>query len=134
MIRRPQELLPIARHIAAARNRGMQQPGSSPRYEREYAYHPRGESRRNGYFVAQLLGQAVHHLIGFLSDGFLHLHLQYEVRAALQVQTEVDLLGEIVLKLRERRWKCRQSEQSIDAEKDHRQDEQRFPLQIRVHD
>jgi hypothetical protein len=46
----------------------------------------------------------------------------------------MDLLAYIVLYLRERRWKCRQSEQSIDAEKDHRQDEQRFPLQIGIHD
>ena len=43
-------------------------------------------------FVAQLLGQPVHHLIGFLRDGFLHLYLQHQVRAALQVQAEMDLL------------------------------------------
>ena len=84
--------------------------------------------------VAQLLRQTVHHLVGFLRDRFLHLHLQHEVRAALQVQAEFDLLAEIVFDLRDRSGEGRKSDQSIDAEKDHRKNKQRFPLQIRIHD
>jgi len=89
--------IPTSCRIAAAQNRGMQTPVPNPRCAPECAYRPHGEFRRNEYFIAQLLRQTVDHLVGFLRDRFLHLHLQHEVRAALQVQAEFDLLAEIAL-------------------------------------
>ena len=38
-------------------------------------------------FVAQQGGDVIDCLIGFLADGFLHLHLKNQVRAALQIQS-----------------------------------------------
>ena len=45
--------------------------------------------------VAQQRREMVEGLVGFLADGFLHLHLQDQVRAALQVQAELDALRKI---------------------------------------
>jgi len=85
-------------------------------------------------FVAQLFRQAVHHLVGFLRDGLLYLHLQNQVRAALQIQAELDLSAEVVFDLRHRGRKVRQADESVNADKDYRRDEHCFPLQIRIHD
>src|SRR5258707_9460883 len=52
-------------------------------------------------FRAKLAGQTVHRLVRLLRDGFLHLPLKNQVRAALQVETQLDLVGEIVFQLRE---------------------------------
>ena len=71
-------------------------------------------------FVAQLFGQPVHHLIGFLRDGFLHLNLQDEVGAALQVEAKPDLLAEVVLDLGHGGGESREPDQSINADKNHR--------------
>ena len=54
---------------------------------------------------AELRGEAVNRLVGFLADGFLHLHLENEVRAALQIEPELDLVAEILLHLRPGRRK-----------------------------
>ncbi len=54
--------------------------------------------------VAQLRGQVIERLIGLLADGLVHLHLQDQVRAALQVQAQLDALPEIVAQLRQPRW------------------------------
>ena len=50
-------------------------------------------------FRAHLAGQPVHGLIRLLRDGFLRLHLQNQVRAALQVQTQFDLTAEIIFQI-----------------------------------
>ena len=46
---------------------------------------------------AHLADQPVDGLIGFLRDGFLRLHLQDQVRAALQVEAELDLVAKLSL-------------------------------------
>ena len=40
--------------------------------------------------VAELRGQMIERLIGLLADGLVHLHLQDQMRAALQVQAQLD--------------------------------------------
>src|SRR6266403_305189 len=65
---------------------------------------------------AQLVGQTVDRLVRFLGNGFLHLHLENQVRAALQVEAELNLTAEIVLHLRERFGKIRQTDKVIDTE------------------
>ena len=64
--------------------------------------------------VTQLTFEAVHHLICFLRDGVLHLDLQYQVRATLQVKTELDLVTEVVFDLRDGCRKRRQPDQQIE--------------------
>ena len=46
---------------------------------------------------AQLRRQAIYGLVGLLRDGFLHLNLEDQVRAALQVKTELNLVLEVGL-------------------------------------
>ena len=45
---------------------------------------------------AQLSDKAVNGLVRFLGNGFLHLHLKNQVRAALEVQAQPDLVAEII--------------------------------------
>ena len=90
------------------------------------------------FIVADALGahlrrQSVDGLVGFLSDGFLHLHLENQVRAALQVQPQLDLPREIVLDLREGRREGRQAKNEKDTDQNDTEDENSFPLQIRIH-
>jgi len=66
--------------------------------------------------IAQLPVEAIHHLVRFLRDGVLHLHLKNQVRAALQVEPELDLVPEVVLDLRDGSGECRQPDQQIDRE------------------
>ena len=53
--------------------------------------------------------------------------------AALEVEAELNLLFEIVFRLREGRRERRIAEKEIETENDDRQNEQRFPLEIRIH-
>ena len=55
------------------------------------------------------------------------------MRAALQVQTELDLVLEVGLEGRERRGEVWIADHGIDAQQNDCEDEQSFPLQIRVH-
>ena len=84
-------------------------------------------------FSSELRGQAVHGLIGFLRDGFLHLDLQDQVRAALQVEAELDLARKIIFYLRDGSGEDRVAHKNVDARKNDNQDERRFVLQIRSH-
>src|SRR5262249_43800330 len=79
-------------------------------------------------FVAQLPVEPVHHLIRFLRDSVLDLHLKNQVCTALQVKTELDLTAEVVLHLRNGRWKRRQSNQKIDGQQNNENNEDNFPL------
>ena len=54
--------------------------------------------------AAQPGGHALDHLVGLLRDGLLHLHLNHELRAALQVEPELDLVSEIIFQLRRETW------------------------------
>ncbi len=84
-------------------------------------------------FRAQLVGQAVDRLIGLLRYGFLHLHLQNQVRAALQIQPELDLVREVRFQVRHRGRKRRHAQQAIEAPENDDNDKNGFPLQIRMH-
>src|SRR5205807_10136517 len=84
-------------------------------------------------FRAQQGGQAVHGRVRLLRDGFLDLNLEDEVRAALEVEAELDLFGEIVLHPRDRGREHRVAEKEIDTEQNDGEDEKRFPLQIGIH-
>ena len=66
-------------------------------------------------FFAQLFGELVDRLVAALADGFVHLHLQDQVAAALKIQTQLDAVGEILLHLRQRRGKseCRSGRKCI---------------------
>ncbi len=46
--------------------------------------------------AAQPSGDAIDHLVGLLGNGLLHLHLQNEVRATLEIQSELDLVRKII--------------------------------------
>ena len=78
--------------------------------------------------VSQLWIEAIHHLIGFLRDGILHLNLKNQVRAALQVEAELNLMAEIVLDLRDGGWERRQPNQQIDRKQHNENNEYGFPL------
>ena len=69
-------------------------------------------------FRAHLRRQAIDGLIGLLRDGFLRLHLKDQVRAALQVEAELDLVREIILDLRERGRERREADQAVNAADD----------------
>ncbi len=43
-------------------------------------------------------------LVAALADGFVHLHLQDQVAAALQIQTQLDAVGEVLLHLAPATW------------------------------
>ena len=73
-------------------------------------------------------------LIGLLADGLIHLHLQNQVRAALQVEPELDAPGKIVAQLRQRGGQGRQTEQAINAEQNHQGDKNNLPFKIGVHE
>ena len=47
--------------------------------------HP-ADIAHDDLFLANLLGELIHRLVAALADGFIHLHLQDEVAAALQIQ------------------------------------------------
>ncbi len=105
---------------------------------RNIAYHDVRAVNAAHFVVAnvlgtQLRGQAIHRLVGFLRDGFLHLNLEDQVRPALEVQTELDLVLEVVPERGERSGEVRIADHGIDAQQNDCEDEQSFPLQIRVH-
>ncbi len=83
--------------------------------------------------VAKLLGYIVQDLVGFLADRFLHLHLEDQVRSALQVQTELDAIGEIRFQDGQRFWHIGNSNQTDNTNKNDACDENCFPLEIRTH-
>jgi hypothetical protein len=83
--------------------------------------------------LAQLRGEPVHGLIGFLGHGFLHLHLQDQVCAALQVKSELDLMREIILERRVGRGERGHSENEIQTNKNYSEDKYDFPLQVGIH-
>ncbi len=83
--------------------------------------------------LAHLARESVQRLIRLLRDGFLHLHLQNQVRAALQVESQLDLVSEIIFQLCQRRWECRQTEKAVHAAQDDHHDEERSPLQVGIH-
>ncbi len=85
-------------------------------------------------FRAHLADQPVHSLIGLLRNRFLHLHLQNQVRSALQVQAQLDLVAEIIFDLLDGGRERRRADQHVDTNQNHSQDEQSFPLQIGIHD
>src|SRR6266851_4797900 len=83
--------------------------------------------------VAKLLGDIVQDLIGFLADRLLHLHLQDQVRAALQVQTKLNAVGKIRFQDGQRLWRIGNSNQTDKTYKNDGCDENCFPLEVRIH-
>ncbi len=72
---------------------------------------------------AQLANQAVDGLIGFLGDGFLHLHLEDEMRSALKVEAELDLVAKVIFYLLQRGRKGRRADEHVDADENDSKDE-----------
>ncbi len=61
--------------------------------------------------VVQHLLELIDGFVAALPDGFLHLHLQHQVAAALQVQPELDAVREVLLDLRKRSGQVRHADQ-----------------------
>jgi hypothetical protein len=78
--------------------------------------------------VPQLAIEPIHHLIGLLRDCFLHLDLNNQVRAALQVKAKLDLMTEVILDLPKRGGKRRIPDQHIDRGQNDNDDKYYFPL------
>src|SRR5882762_110529 len=83
--------------------------------------------------IAKRLGDIVQDLIGFLADRLLHLHLQNQMCSALQVQTELNAVGEIRFQYGQRFWRVGNSNQTDKTNKNDGDDEDCFPLEIRTH-
>ena len=75
----------------------------------------------------------VERLIGFRADGFLHLHLQNQVRSTLEVQTKLDAIGEIRLQGRIGLRHIGKSNQADNTGQHDTCDENCLPLKIRIH-
>ncbi len=84
-------------------------------------------------FLTHLRRQPLHRLIRFLRHRFLRLHLQHQVRPALQVQSQLDLMTEVILQLRQRGGEYRKTDQSVDAANYDQDNKNRFPLQVGIH-
>src|SRR5262249_41691005 len=73
--------------------------------------------------IAQLGGQVVEGLIGILADGLVHLNLQDQVRAALQVQAQLDALAEVIAQRGGGRGEGRQAQEPVGTEQNHAKNE-----------
>src|SRR5260370_29965881 len=82
--------------------------------------------------VPELAGQPVHRLVRFLADGFLHLHLQDQVRPALQVQSELNLLRKISLDDCQGLREVGQSEKPVQTNQDDAYNEDYLPPRSRI--
>jgi len=69
--------------------------------------------------------------LGF--DRLLQFDLEQKVRAALEVQAQLDLVGEIIFYVLDRSRKCRRANEHVNTNEDDCNDKQRFPLQIGIH-
>ena len=84
--------------------------------------------------VVQLLRELIDRFVAALPDGLVHLHLQHEVAAALEVKPKLDAVGEVLLHLRERSGKLRQCRSGRKCtDKDDDGDKNEFPLELRTH-
>src|SRR5713101_6788579 len=81
----------------------------------------------------ELRHDALQHLVRFLADRLLHLYLEDEVRAALQVQAELDVVGEIRLDAGPRSRLVRHAHQPNKTGNNDGGDEKHFPLEVRTH-
>ena len=57
--------------------------------------------------LLELVLQPLDGLVGVRLDGILHLNLQHQVAAALQIETQADVLLEVLRQLRARSWGIR---------------------------
>ncbi len=78
-------------------------------------------------------GQTIDCLVGFLRHRFLDLHLQRKVRAALQIETQLDLVLEIVFDLGEGGREGGNTQNEIQTKNHDCENENYFPLQVRIH-
>src|SRR5712675_1658776 len=83
--------------------------------------------------IAKRFGDIVQDLIGLLADRFLYLYLQDQMRPALQVQAELDAVGEIRFQGGERLRRIRNSNEPDNTDENDGGDENCFPLEIGTH-
>lgn len=81
-----------------------------------------------------LRGQMVESLVGLLAHRLIHLHLQDQVRAALQVEPQLDARPKILAQLSQGRGKGGQAKQPVETQEDHGENKDRFPSKIGIHD
>jgi hypothetical protein len=63
----------------------------------------------------KLFLEVVDRLIATLPDRFIQMHLQNEMASALEVKAKQKTIREILLRLRPRRWKLRQTQKAEKA-------------------
>src|SRR5277367_2542497 len=84
-------------------------------------------------FGVQLTGELIDGFVAPLANRFLHLNLQDQMAAALQIEPKLDAIRNVLAKLSKRRGKLRQGNYSRDAKHDHDGDENKLPLQLGTH-
>ena len=68
-----------------------------------------------------------------LADGLLDLHLQHEVAAALEVESQFDAFGEVGPQLGKRGGENGQANDAIHAKQQQCQDRDELPLELGTH-
>jgi len=68
--------------------------------------------------------------VGVLLHGILYLYLQYQVAAALEVQPQPDILLEVFL---DRGGRGRETDNAVEADQNHRNNDYGPRFHIRVH-